>query len=109
LERIYHLHRPFAYASPYHLSLHILINPPSGRQFIIKQLSNTIIAPNVRPRGGASTAGNTPIDKGIETPGLEPLSMTLPEKIEAARRRIAELEEQERIRIELETIEAQIR
>ena len=64
------------------------------------------MAPNVRPRGGASTAGNTLIDRGIETPGLEPLSITLPEKIEAARRHITELEEQERIRIELEIIEA---
>ena len=67
------------------------------------------MAPNVRPRGGASTAGNTLTDRGIETPGPEPSSMTLPEKIEAARRYIAELEEQERMRIELETMEAQIR
>ena len=67
------------------------------------------MAPNVRPRGGASTAGNTPTDRGTETPGPEPSSMSLPEKIEAARRRIAELEEQERMRIELETMEAQIR
>jgi hypothetical protein len=51
------------------------------------------MAPNVRPRGGVSTAGNTPTDRGIETPGPELLSMIFPEKIEAARRYIAELEE----------------
>jgi hypothetical protein len=75
------------------LSLYILIDPPLGRQFIIKQLSNTIIAPNIRPRAGPSTASNMPIKAGIDTPGSEPLSMTLPEKIEAARRHITELEE----------------
>jgi hypothetical protein len=64
------------------------------------------MALNVRPQGGASTAGNTPIDRGIETPGPEPLSIILPEKIEAARYHITELEEQERMRIELEIIEA---
>jgi hypothetical protein len=51
------------------------------------------MAPNVRPRGGASTAGNTLIDRGIETPSLEPLSIILPEKIEAAHYYIMELEE----------------
>jgi len=35
--------------------------------------------------------------------------MTLTEKLEAARRHIAELEEEERMRTELEIIEAQIR
>jgi hypothetical protein len=56
-----------------------------------------------------STASNMLINRGIETPSLELLSIILPKKIEAARRHITELEEQEWIRIELEIIEAQIR
>jgi hypothetical protein len=67
------------------------------------------MAPNVRPWAGPSTAGNTPTEAGIDTPGSEPPSITLTEKLEAARRRIAELEEEERMRTELEIIEAQIR
>jgi hypothetical protein len=71
------------------------------------------MAPRNTTRNHPGTAGGTPSetvgDSQTPQPELEPTGATLAEKLEAARRRIAELEEEVRMRGELETMEAQIR
>ena len=50
---------------------------------------------------GSNTSGGA-------QPALEPINATLADKLEAARRRITELEEEVRMRNELQAMEAQI-
>jgi hypothetical protein len=67
------------------------------------------MARNITTRASSSTARDPTSREDTGAPGLGPSSTTLAEKLEAARRRVAELEEERRMRTELETVEAQIR
>jgi Zinc knuckle len=63
-------------------------------------------------RNARSTQGNTPAESSRTTsdpPSQEQANVTLADKLEAAQRRITELEEEARLRTELEAAETQIR
>ncbi len=67
------------------------------------------MAPRNTTRSTPSTAADMPMEGGGNIPAPGQLTIIVAEKLEAAQRRIAELEKEIRIRGKLEAIEAQIR